>query len=275
MNERPEMSDTEPQPSSVAQLTADLRRIGVVAGDLLMVHASLRAVGPVDGGADGVLDALQAAVGRDGTLLMNLSARDDWAWVNARPEHERADLLRDAEPFDCLTTPADPDVGVLAEIFRTRPATMVSDHPEGRFGASVPLSGPLLDDVPWNDYYGPGSPLGRLVAAHGRVLRLGADLDTLTLIHYAEHLAELPSKRRVRRHRVVHDHGIRRLRVVDCLDDSDGIVERPGEDYFAVILREYLATGCACAGLVGRARSELIDAAGVVDFASHWMTANL
>lgn len=100
-------------------ITADLVRLGVTAGDLLMVHGSLRAVGPVDGGADGVLDALEAAVGPGGTLLMTLGARDDRAWVNKRPERDRPDLLRDAVPFHHLVTPADPDVGVLSEVFRT------------------------------------------------------------------------------------------------------------------------------------------------------------
>ena len=47
---------------TVEHLVADLRRLGVVEGDLLMVHASLRAIGPVLGGADGVIDALEVAV---------------------------------------------------------------------------------------------------------------------------------------------------------------------------------------------------------------------
>ena len=81
----------------------------------------------------------------------------------------------------------------------------------------------------------------RFVDAGGRVLRLGADLDTLTVLHYAEYLAPLPTKRRVRRHRLVKGRDHPELRVVECLDDSDGIVDYPEEDYFAVILREYLA----------------------------------
>jgi aminoglycoside 3-N-acetyltransferase len=265
----------EPPRCSVEHLTADLRGLGVAPGDLLMVHASLRAVGPVDGGADGVLDAIEAAVGPEGTLLVTVGARDDWGWVNQRPERDRPDLLRDAEPFDCLVTPADPDVGVLAEVFRTRPETWVSNHPEGRFAASGPLARTLLENAPWDDYYGPGSPLERFADAHGRVLRLGADLDTLTLLHYAEYLVPLPSKRRVRRHCVVAGREGPEVRVVNCLDDSDGIVDHPGEDYFAVILREYLATGMAPAGVVGRATSELIAAADIVEFAVAWMGANL
>jgi aminoglycoside N3'-acetyltransferase len=259
----------------VESITADLVRLGVAAGDLLMVHGSLRAVGPVDGGADGVLDALEAVLGPSGTLLMTLGARDDWAWVNKRPERDRPELLRDAAPFDRLVTPADPDVGVVAEVFRTRPGTTVSDHPEGRFGASGPLADSLVGRVPWNDYYGPGSPLERFVRADGRVLRLGADLDTLTVLHYAEYLAPITSKRRVRRHRIVAGHEGPELRVIECLDDSDGIIDYPGEDYFAVILREYLATGRASTGVVGQSTSELIEAADVVEFAVAWMTEHL
>ncbi len=272
---RARLGRVDPDRWSVEHIVTDLRRLGVRPDDLLMVHASLRAVGPVDGGADGVIDALQAAVGPGGTLLMTLGARDDWAWVNDRPEPDRAELLRDAEPFDRLQTPADPDVGVLAEVFRTRPETLVSDHPEGRFGASGPLAQGLVENVPWDDYYGAGSPLERLVQAGGRVLRLGADLDTLTVLHYAEHLAPVPSKRRVRRHRLVATGRGAELRVVDTLDDNDGIVDHPGEDYFAVILRHYLATGRASTGVVGRADSELIDAADVVEFAVAWMAEHL
>ena len=262
-------------PWSVEQLTADLRRLGVRPGDRLMVHASLRAIGGsrgIAGGADGVLDALEAAVGPDGTLFMTLGARDDWGWVNERPEDERPGLLAAAEPFDRLATPADPDVGVLAEVFRTRPGTLVSDHPEGRFGAWGSLAEHLVDDVPWDDYYGPDSPLERFTTAGGRILRLGADLDTVTLLHYAEYRAPVPSKRRVRRHRMAsRGGGPAQLVVVECLDDNAGIVDYPGEDYFAVILRRYLATGRASVGRVGDATSELIDGADLVDFGVAWM----
>jgi aminoglycoside N3'-acetyltransferase len=265
------MSHAHEDPWSVEHLTADLRQLGVAPGDPLMVHASLRKIGPVEGGAAGVLAAVESAVAPDGTLFMTLGARDDWSWVNEQPERDRPRLLRDADPFDALETPADPDVGVLAEEFRTRPGTKVSDHPEGRFGASGPLADELLDDVPWDDYYGPDSPLERFVRAGGRVVRLGADPDTVTLLHYAEYLAPVPSKRRVRRHRIVNGDDGPDLRVVECLDDDDGIVDYPGEDYFAVILREYLATGRAATGVVGAATSELIEAADIVEFAVRWM----
>lgn len=127
-------------PWTPGQLCDDLRRLGIEPGEVVMVHASLRAIGPVDGGAAGVVAALDEAVGPSGTLLMTLGARDDWSWVNEHAEDAREALL----------------------------------------------AGEFTSDVPWDDYYGPGSPLERLVEADGKVLRLGADENTLTLIHYAE-----------------------------------------------------------------------------------------
>lgn len=274
--------DAERRPWPVGRIEADVRRLGVVPGDIVMVHASLRAVGPVEGGADAVVDALDAAVGPGGTVVMTISARDDWAWVNERPEAEReALLLGGAEPFDRLRTPADPDFGVLAEVFRRRRGTVVGDHPEGRFGARGRGAPALVEDGPWDDYNGPGSPLARLVEGGGKVLRLGADPGTLTVIHYAEYLADLPAKRRVRRHRLVAGPGGPRVVVVSGLDDERGIGEVDpgdpwaGQDYFGVILRQYLATGRAATGTVGHAPSELIDAADVVRFAAAWMEEHL
>jgi len=222
-----------------------------------MVHASLRKIGRVEGGAATVIDALDEAVGLDGTLLMTLGARDD------------------DEPFDCAVAPADPDVGVLAEVFRTYPGTLVSDHPEGRFGARGKHADALTRDVPWDDYYGPGSPLERFVDLDGKVLRLGANPDTVTLLHWAEYLAPVPDKRRVRRRRLVQTPTGPQVRVVECLDDRDGIVEHPGEDYFATILTAYVASGRAAVGTVGHARCELLDGHDLVDFAVAWMAEHL
>ena len=261
--------------STPAQLCDEMRRLGVTPGEVLMVHASLRRIGPVEGDAAGIIAAVDAAVGADGTWLMVLGARDDWSWVNEHSEDAREALLVDAEPFDPRTTPAQEDVGLLAELFRTTPGTVVSDHPEGRFGARGRRAAELMADVPWHDYYGPGSPLERLVEAGGTVLRLGADTNTVTVIHYAEYLAHVRDKRRVRRHRCVLGERGPEIRVVECLDDSLGIVDWPGEDYFSVILDAYMAGHAVARGKVGDAMSERLDARDLVDFAARWMTQHL
>jgi aminoglycoside N3'-acetyltransferase len=261
------------EPALTAQdLGRDLRRLGVRPGDALMLHVSLRAIGPLEGGPDALLDALEAAIGADGTLLMIFGAEIEHDWVNQLPESERLPLLAGAPPFDPLTAPVFHEVGYFAEIFRRRPGTLVTDNPSGRFGARGRQAERLLADAPWNEYYGPGSPLDRLCRMGGRILRIGADFDTTTVLHFAEYLADVPDKRRVRRHyRCQGPHGPE-IRVVDCLDDSEGIVDWPGEDYFATILRDYLVTGRARQGRVGQAASELIEAQDLLEFGTAWMT---
>ncbi len=256
-------------------LASDLRRLGLTPGATVMVHASLRSIGPVEGGAIAVIGAIMDVVGKEGTMLMVLGARDDLAWINDRPEEERAALLAGAEPFDALTTPADPEVGYLAEAFRLQPSTQVSDHPEGRFAAAGAGALRMVADVPWDDYFGAGSPLERLIEADGLILRIGADPDTTTAFHHAEYLADVPDKRRVRRHRLVSTSSGPQIRVVETLDDTEGIVEWPGDDYFVTILEAYLATGRALTGAVGDAPSQLLDAGDAVAFAAAWMNANL
>ena len=134
-----------------------------------MVHASLRRIGlgRADfgpGGAEALLDALDEAVGPDGTLMMVLGTDYPMDWVNEHPPEARAALLEGSPPFDYRNAPVLPEVGWLAEAFRRRPGTIVSDNPSGRFGARGALAGALMADQPWHDYYGPGSPLDKLCA---------------------------------------------------------------------------------------------------------------
>jgi aminoglycoside N3'-acetyltransferase len=271
------------QPAPVAALVADLRALGVRPGDALMIHASLRKIGPVEGGPTGVLDALDQAVGPDGSLMMVLGATVDHEWVNTRPEDERVALLAGVPPFDPLTAPVYPEVGYLAEVFRTRPGTRVTDNPSGRLAARGRLADHFVRSAPWDDYYGPDSPLHRLCEAGGRVVRLGADPDTTTVLHYAEYLADVPGARRVRRHYRVHGPHGPETRSVECLDDEHGIVDWPGEtgaagpenDYFAAILRAYLDAGHGQRGHVGQADATLLEAGHLVAFGASWMRANL
>lgn len=253
-------------------LTDDLRRLGVRSGDDLMIHASLRAIGPLEGGPDTLLDALEHVVGADGTLLMILGAEIEHDWVNKLPEAERPALLAETPLFDPDTAPAFHEVGYFAEVFRRRPGTLATNNPCGHFGARGRNAQELLMDAPWNDHYGPGSPLDRLCQQGGRVLRIAADFDTTTVLHFAEYLADVPDKRRVRRHYRCRGPAGPEIRVVECLDDSDGIVDWPGEDYFATILRDYLATNRLRRGSVGRADAELIEARDLVEFGANWMT---
>ena len=263
----------------LASLQRDLAALSVCAGDVLMVHASLRKLGLArsqfgSGGAELLLQALEASVGNNGTLMMILGSDYAYDWVNSKPVAERARLLAGTPPFDLRNAAVLPEVGWFAEVFRRTPGTLLSDSPSGRFAARGRRAAELLRDQPWNDYYGPGSPLQKLCDAGGKVLRLGADPNTVTVLHYAEYLAQVPEKRRVRWDYVVAAATGPQHVWIECLDDSHGIVEWPGEDYFELITKAYLATGAARQGVVGHASSELLDAAALAAFGAAWMEKN-
>ncbi|MEM9105655.1 MAG: AAC(3) family N-acetyltransferase [Pseudomonadota bacterium] len=238
---------------SKEQLGLQLRDLGIGECRLLMVHASLRRLGPVAGGADGLLDGLMAALGSDGTLVMPMGADD-------------------SSPIDYRTTLADGELGVLVEIFRQRHGTRVNDHAAARFGASGPLANVILEPVPLHNYYGEGSPLSRFANHGGWVLRLAADIDTVTLTHWAEYLADLPQKRSVRRRYLRADIG---EQWIESLDDTDGIADWSGGDYFSQILIDFLAEGKVRCGPVGKCQAELFSAAEFVPFAVHWLERNI
>jgi aminoglycoside N3'-acetyltransferase len=238
-------------------LVAQLRALGVdPAASPLMVHASLRRLGPVEGGAQTIIDALLDTLGDRGTLVVVLGAELGPA---------------NATPFDCTRTPAEAGVGILAEIARRDPRIHVNDHPAGRFGAIGPLAQALLEPMPLHDYLGPGSLLDRFTAGGGHVLRLGADTDTVTLTHLAEYRARLPYKRRACRHYRWADG---RSATIDSLDDIDGVIDwHHGGDYFSPLLADFLAAGLARCGRVGRCDAELFDARHYVEFATGWLEA--
>jgi aminoglycoside 3-N-acetyltransferase len=127
------------------------------------------------------------------------------------------------------------------------------------------------------DYgYGEGSPLAGLVAAHGKVLLLGAPLDTITLLHHAEHLARVPDKR-VIRYEVpfAAADGTVQWRMVEEFDTAEPVVAGLDEDYFATILAAFLTSGHGAQGKVGAADSVLVEAPAVTAFAVRWLQEQL
>lgn len=137
-----------------------------------------------------------------------------------------------------------------------------------------------MADHPWDDPHGPDSPLARLTAHSGRVLLLGAPLDTMTLLHHAEALAEAPGKRFVDYEQSVLVQGQRVWRRFHDIDSEDGAFDysalvHEGQEPFEAIARDMLAAGIGRQGRVGAAESHLFEAAEVIGFATNWIEDKL
>ncbi len=160
------------EPFSKAELTDQLRALGVKAGGILLVHTAFRAVKPVDDGPLGLIAALRDALGPRGTLVMPSMADDDDA------------------PFDPGTSAAA-GLGAVADLFWRQPGVVRSGHPFAfaatGLAANAIVSGPL--PLP---PHGPASPAGQVHELDGQVLLLGAGHDANTTLHLAEVLADAP-----------------------------------------------------------------------------------
>jgi len=65
-----------PGPFTLDSLVSDLRALGLVAGDTVLVHSSLSAIGYVAGGAQAVVLALLEVIGTEGTLVVPTHSGD-------------------------------------------------------------------------------------------------------------------------------------------------------------------------------------------------------
>ncbi|MFC9970578.1 aminoglycoside 3-N-acetyltransferase [Spirillospora sp. NPDC127200] len=262
-------------------LVRDLRALGLAEGDIAMFHTRMSALGYVAGGPQTIINALRDAVGAAGTLMVTCGWNDappydftDW------PGEWQAALRAEHPAYDPRLSEADHNNGRLPEALRRRPGAVRSRHPDASFAALGPAARFLMDDHPWDDPHGPDSPLARLTARGGRVLLLGAPLDTLTILHHAEALAEAPGKRYVDYQQPITVDGERVWRRFRDIDSENGAFDYtpvvPDErDPFEAIALDMLAAGHGRQGRVGAGTGYLFEAAEVVDFGVNWIESRL
>ena len=158
-----------------AELLAVFRDVGLSEGDSVIVHSSLRSIGPVEGGADAVLDALLATIGTRGNLMLP-------TFNYSRPLPEPY--------FDPASTPGQ--TGILPEIGRKRPGAVRSLHPTHSVAVLGPDADALTRDHLAVRAFGVGSPIDRLAQRGGKVLLVGVGHTSNSMIHVAEEYAGIP-----------------------------------------------------------------------------------
>jgi aminoglycoside 3-N-acetyltransferase len=267
-----------PRPVTRSELVRGLRDLSVQRGDTLMAHTRMSALGWVVGGTQTVVESLLEALGPEGTLMAYVGWEDDPWDLEAWTPDRRAAYLDELPPFDPQLGAADPEFGRIPERIRTWPGARVSGGHLARMAAIGPRAAALTADAPWDEPFGAGSPLARLVDASGAVLMLGAPLKTLTLLHHAEALVDSPEKRLVTyRIPVREGDGVVWREVRDHDTSSAGAFPYEREvgdvDGFEAIARAALAAGVGRSGRVGEGESHLFPAGPLVQFAVDWLKA--
>lgn len=262
-----------------SRLVRGLQELGLGSGGVTMVHCRMSALGRVAGGAETVVRALLDAVGPDGTLAAYTG------WQDAPPddldaldEEARRIYVEEHPAYDPRVALSSRDHGRVPEALRTWPGSRHSGHPEAGVAAIGPLAGNLTAEHPYDDAYGAGTPYARLVELGGRVLMLGAPLDTVTLVHHAEAIADVPGKRRVVYGMPILADGERLWRTFSDIDTGEGALPYGRvvgeEDYIEHIARSALAAGAGRSGTVGEATAHLFDSRGLVEHAVGWIERN-
>ncbi|MDE0424975.1 MAG: AAC(3) family N-acetyltransferase [Candidatus Poribacteria bacterium] len=171
-------------PYTYEKLTQDFTNLGIKKGDTLFIHSSFKSLGPVEGGAGTVIAALEAAVGRNGLILM-----PSFSLLPSREERVTS--------WNIKRTPST--VGWLTEFFRQLSGTYRSDHyshaiaARGK-GAKAFVGDHLLregyespwDQPPWGKTYGTHSPMFRAYKTNAKLLMLGVDYESSTYAHLVE-----------------------------------------------------------------------------------------
>ena len=262
-----------------SRLAHDLETLGLRPGGATMVHCRMSALGHVVGGAESVVRALLDVLGPAGTLVAYTG------WQDAPPddldvldEEARQAYLEDHPAYDPRIALSSRDHGRVPEALRTWPGARHSGHPEAGVAAVGPLAQEITTEHPYDDAYGAGTPYARLVELGGQIAMLGAPLDTLTLVHHAEAVAEVPSKRRVSYRCPVLEDGERVWHTFSDIDTSEGALpyERviAEEGYIRHIARSALEVGIGTSGPVGDAMGYLFEARGLVEHAVGWIERN-
>jgi aminoglycoside 3-N-acetyltransferase len=208
-----------------------------------------------------IVEALLDAIGPTGTLM---------AYVDFEPFYEDTDRT-EIPVFDKRIAHAARDHGVLHETLRKWPGAMRSDHPDAGVVAIGALAEQITRDHSFQYGYGKGSPFERAVQARTQVLMLGAPLDTVTLLHYAEHEARIPDKRIHRYQRLMPMPGGPEWVDFEEFDTAEPVNDALPPDCFARIVTAYLASGRGTTGTVGLAPSTLLDGPELVTYGIEWL----
>lgn len=172
-----------------SDLTSALRQCGVRLGDTVFLHVNLEALGTLESAGSGapdysaILDAVRAAVGPAGTLLLP-------TYTFSFCQHQGFDPATTAT----MGGPWSPSADFL-EYFRQQPGVIRSADPIHSVAGQGPAAAELLLGAAAS-CFGPGSVFERVVQANTMICMVGLGLDEATVRHYTEEMVGVPFRYR-------------------------------------------------------------------------------
>jgi aminoglycoside 3-N-acetyltransferase len=247
-------------------LATQLSALGVMPGGVVLVHSSYKSLGFVVGGLQAVVEALLDAVGPEGTIVVPAHTPDNsdpQSWSNPPvPEVWWEPIRREGPGFDPGRTPTSRFMGRLAELVRTWPGTLRSNHPQVSFAAHGAHAAQVVEGHRLDDALGESSPLGAVYRLDGKVLLLGCGHDSNTSLHLSEWRQSDPPRQQTSSSIRQPDGTARWVTWTDVAED---------EEDFAVIGAEFDATGAVVKGPVGESTARLMSQRELVDFGTVWI----
>jgi len=257
-------------PHTVVSLCVDLRALGLVAGDVVLMHASRSRLAFVVGGPQAIVQAVLDVVGREGTLVVptHTSENTDPAgWRNPPVPERWWSMIREQSPgFDPAVTPASRWMGIIAETARNWPGAVRSNHPQVSFAAVGARATDVTASHRFNDALGDSSPLGAVYRLKGKVLLLGVGHDTNTSLHLAEWRQQQPPLH-VTGSAIRQPDGTGQWVTWTDVAEDESDFDKIGADFAE-------ATRLVRIGQVGNATAMLMPQRALVGFATQWMADN-
>jgi aminoglycoside 3-N-acetyltransferase len=247
---------------------AQLRHLGLPRSGAVLAHVSLRRLGVIGRDAAALLEALQAALGPEVTLVVpaqtpnnSTTSRVFRTRIAGLDADQVAEATERIVGFDHARTPSY-GVGAFAEQVRLHPLAIRSDHPQTSFAALGPRAADLMARHDLECHLGEQSPLGALYRCDADILLLGG-FEGCTALHLAEY--RLPWPAPMRPYQCFVQVGGERVQLdFDAADLDDGDFARLG---MALDAQPFVRRG-----RLGEAQARVFPVRAAVDFAVAWMT---